>query len=310
MPRRALIAAALAAALVLGAKGHAAFPGSGRYAGASAGAYVGPLDAVNSGAPLTNVSGAWCLRKCYNGFTTGSTILELERSSDSTTLNLGALATGAMDTSGVAAFCGSANANGCYWLNWYDQSGNGCTLANQTPSQVLPLLALASTPHSQASGNFGASSTSAYMKATCGEPSQPFTIAAYQQLAWSSGYPTPFGWGVTSQPSASPGAYLFHDNAANLFTGYVGSSGVTYATASDGSFHAFMSTFNGSSSVNVVDGTSTASATQTGNITTATVILGALNNDAPQTNFSEYILWSADMSAKASALAANETGYY
>jgi hypothetical protein len=60
----------------------------------------------------------------------------------------------------------------------------------------------------------------------------------------------------------------------------------------------------------VVDGTSTASATQTGNITTATVILGALNNDAPQTNFSEYILWSADMSAKASALAANETGYY
>ncbi|MFN5628738.1 MAG: arabinofuranosidase catalytic domain-containing protein, partial [Bacteroidota bacterium] len=79
----------------------------------------------------TPASAAYSLRQLSSGYT-GSAI-QVRRSSDNTTQNIGFTASGDLDQAALLAFVGTGNG---FVSIWYDQSGNGRnaiqnTLANQ-----------------------------------------------------------------------------------------------------------------------------------------------------------------------------------
>jgi hypothetical protein len=86
-----------------------------------------PVDAVGGTAPVA-AYGTRKLRAAYTG-----NALNVTRASDSTTLAIGFIAGGALDTATLDAFCAGTT---CTVNAWYDQSGNGndatqTTVANQ-----------------------------------------------------------------------------------------------------------------------------------------------------------------------------------
>ena len=86
--------------------------------------YTGPCDALaaNGSACGSAYSTARAMLSAY----VGQPLFQLIRTSDSTTMNVSSFASGPnvgfADTSGVAAFCGSFNANGCNYNKIYDHN--------------------------------------------------------------------------------------------------------------------------------------------------------------------------------------------
>lgn len=79
--------------------------------------------------PITE-GGAWSLRKlrtAYTGFA-----IQVRRSSDNTTQNIGFTANGDLDTSALKTFVG---ANSGYVVIWYDQSGLGIDMTSVSAAQ-------------------------------------------------------------------------------------------------------------------------------------------------------------------------------
>ena len=78
------------------------------------GNYTGLLDTYSGGAA------AWSLRKLRGVY--GGAAINVRRSSDNATLDIGFTSLGDLDTSALLAFC---NGGSGYVTKWYDQSGNG-----------------------------------------------------------------------------------------------------------------------------------------------------------------------------------------
>ena len=93
--------------------------------GTVAGSWVAPLDALPSPAS------AFSVRRLLTSYT--GPLMQIRRSSDNTTQDIGTSFAGNLNTATLTTFCG---ANSCYVSKWYDQSGNArdavqATLGNQ-----------------------------------------------------------------------------------------------------------------------------------------------------------------------------------
>ncbi len=99
-------------------------------AGSGGGSVTGLLDTY------PNATAAYSLRKLRNAYS-GSAV-QLRRSSDSTTQNIGFDASGNFDTTAAASFCGAST---CYVATWYDQSGNTNNLTQTTASKQFQYIA-------------------------------------------------------------------------------------------------------------------------------------------------------------------------
>ena len=77
-----------------------------------------------------NAAAAYSLRKLRSAYT-GSAI-QVRRSSDNTTQDIGFTALGNLDTSALTSFCGSGNG---FVTTWYDQSGNARNALQSTATR-------------------------------------------------------------------------------------------------------------------------------------------------------------------------------
>ena len=88
-------------------------------------ATIMPLDAIS-----TTPRAAYSTRQLLNAYK--GPLLQVRRSSDNTTLDIGATTSGALDTASMLSFVGSGNG---FVTTWYDQSGNGYDLTQSTTSR-------------------------------------------------------------------------------------------------------------------------------------------------------------------------------
>lgn len=88
------------------------------------GGWTYPLNAIST-IPANTV--AYGLRRLYTGFNYAA--IQVRRSSDNTTQNIGWDAASNLDVASLMSFCGSSS---CYVTTWYDQSGNGMNLFQST----------------------------------------------------------------------------------------------------------------------------------------------------------------------------------
>lgn len=190
---------------------------------------VGPIDLLGSAA------GAYsCARRLSQTYL--GALCNVERTSDSTTIDLYPNANGDLDPNAFTLFCNGAT---CKVATWYDQSGNSNnatqgTVGNQ-PTLTLSLtalnhraalqfgdagaVALSVTQSASINGVFG---TGGYMTAvidSTGTPSQPDRIV--DKAAWTAQYiqtgQTTTEWirqasttvGTWTAPSLSTGAHLY-----------------------------------------------------------------------------------------------------
>lgn len=90
-----------------------------------------PTDLLLDNYPATVAYSLRRIRTAYTG-----NLIEIERTSDNTTLNVGYLASNALDTSAINTFCSGTT---CRVRTWYDQSGNGLN-AQQTTHASQPII--------------------------------------------------------------------------------------------------------------------------------------------------------------------------
>ena len=91
--------------------------------GVTGGAFVGPLDAYS-----TSLVGAWSVSRRLLATYTGP-LVRVRRSSDSTEQDIGATATGDLDTTALLAFCGAGNG---FVRTLYAQTGSGIDFGMST----------------------------------------------------------------------------------------------------------------------------------------------------------------------------------
>jgi hypothetical protein len=191
------------------------------------------------------------LRSVYAGFA-----LNVRRSSDNTTQDIGFNGTNDLDSAAVSTFCGASD---CFVAFWYDQSGNATTTI-ATANANQPRIYTAGSfdlLNSHVAVRFGLNST-ACLSFTV-SLSQPNTIAiASQHLTQVvNGHYTD---GVTSNPRQLIGV---SGSPATLYQLYAGTTAPTGGTL-DLLSHDIVGIFSGGSSSLIIDGVTKISGTNIG----------------------------------------------
>jgi hypothetical protein len=254
--------------------------GEGVFRAVPAASYVGPGDVV-SGAL------AWYGLRAYNSATRGNPLVNVCNSTGGVDVGCADLSSSATTGALVAATvsgitCPGAN---CTIKLWYDQSGNGITLTQNTIANRAALTA--SCLGSEACAVFTSASSQSYSSSGTVSSAQPYTMAgAYSE----TGVPEA---GIISVQSAEVG--LLASGTAGFGLLYdVNTGGASFAI-SDSVFHVVQGIWNGASSVANVDNTTT-----TGNSTTALsgkVYLGVIFSDYPNASVFELGIWGLGFSS-------------
>lgn len=256
--------------------------------GAAGGPFILNLLGVPAGA-------AFGVRK-LNGAYTGAA-LNVRRSSDNATLDIGFLPNGSLNAS---AFSGFISGGSGFVTKWYDQSGNGRDASQSTAASQpqLVLSAIGGRPALQFSGaqylltSSFASSTSAQTINAVAERSANFTTA--QWLLTSGGFKNSFGWTTSTNT-------LVLSGTSNV-----------NATASDNAFHSLTGVINGASSVIQVDGTQTG-VSVSGSASSGVISIGASNTGGGPLSgdVAEVFDWSSALSAaQIAAVHSSQSTYY
>ena len=192
---------------------------------------------------------AYSVRKLRAGYSGNA--MQVKRSSDSTTSNIGFTGTGDLDTTTLASFC---SATTCSVVTWYDQSGNG---RDQTQSTVATQPVVVSsgtivTANSKTSLSF---SGSQYFGSTSGFPgTTDFTMNAVSLSSGGAqiiiGSATTFTCALWYGASTSTGVWL--------------GSGVSSATVTAGAYNIATGTYVRSSTTAASYANGTAGTTGTG----------------------------------------------
>ena len=166
--------------------------------------------------------------------------IQVRRSSDNTTQDIGFTANGDLDTTALKSFVGSGNG---YVTIWYDQSGNGRNAIQATTSKQ-PAIVLNGTiqrANSQPAVVFnGVSQT---MASSTFAISQPFTRnSVFAPLSISGSYPNVF-----NSVGASPNTALYYSTTSQI-TSYAGLNGPSQSISASNNPNIFTETFNGSGS--------------------------------------------------------------
>jgi hypothetical protein len=254
----------------------------------------------------TGASAAYSLRKLRSAYTGNA--IRVRRSSDDTTLDVGFKADGTLDTTAMLSFVGAGNG---FVSIWYDQSGNGYNLIQETSTKQLQIVSSGSVlllngkPTLYSDGTGGKSLRSTF-GVTLSQPNTFFNIGSSNKPANSSTY---YLWdGITS---TQRNAIAVSQTNLRTFAGTV----LTYTYASSVSTqYLTFAKFNGaSSSVAVNAGTAT-----TGNAGTQSLTGISLNTsygpanepNIMQTNYQELILWNADKTTDRTGISNNINAYY
>lgn len=210
-----------------------------------------------------DATAAYSLRQLFNTFPGNA--VNIRRSSDNATLDIGF--TGAGDFN-VAAFSQFVGAGTGFITKWYDQSGNNADVS-QSNTSLQPRIALNITngkPVVSITNTSGLGLTSA------AQSSNQATIS-FSSVTSRTGATSSFGTYV-SYDGAFPG--MTYENSANggIATGNITSSLIS-ATASDNAFHAAQGIINGASSSITVDNGTPVTGTVTGNTGGTQIDIGA-----------------------------------
>jgi len=203
-----------------------------------ASAYTGPGDVVPGAT-------AWWGLRAYSSATSGSKAANICRASDSTCEDINTLSDGNFDTATAASFCASTT---CTIHTLYDQTGNGYDLTQSVVvfRPMLTLNCLGSLPCITFMSRDTGTSTSLGI---AGGPTQAQPITG-EFVANQAASPAE----LFDVLDSAGGNTQFGFRHANTIGAYAGNA-VQTLSASDGSWHASQSVFNGAASVLYVDAT-------------------------------------------------------
>jgi|GEM_PF-1596758 len=200
--------------------------------------YYNPVNNLNSILGIAIASSAYSVRLLSSNYS--GKAIQVRRSSDNTTQDIGFTANGDLDTTALKSFVGSGNG---YVTIWYDQSGNGRNAIQATTSKQ-PAIVLNGTiqrANSQPAVVFnGVSQT---MASSTFAISQPFTRnSVFAPLSISGSYPNVF-----NSVGASPNTALYYSTTSQI-TSYAGLNGPSQSISASNNPNIFTETFNGSGS--------------------------------------------------------------
>lgn len=256
-----------------------------------------PLDVITT--PGVTAVAAYGLRQMRARYV--GPAINVQRSSDSATMDIGFRGAGALDVQTLANFIGGGTGS---ILIWYDQSANGYNMTvGAAPAPPVNLTGVNGLPTSVFVGGTN------YLTNMTPVLTQPFTVST---VAKRTGNFSAYG-AMVGDGSSAQGFYF--NNAPNGASLYAGGSGATTGgpTCTDGIAHSMIALFNGISSTITVDaaggivGTSTAPGTSsfTG------LRLGYAGSGGLTGNLSEAAFWSGQVDAGSIiALAANQKAYW
>ena len=156
-------------------------------------------------------------------------LIRVQRSSDSTYLDVSYVSNGDLDTAALLAFAGSSNTT---VVTWYDQSGNGNHVYSQGSAPLIvsngTLLVQNSLPALQFNGTSNYLST-AYGQSTLASGSNPLTVSAIAQTTTLTGGPDYFSYGADGTNNARvlgsmPFGLTWPTYANDLYSTYVPST--------------------------------------------------------------------------------------
>uniref|UniRef100_UPI002604CD35 arabinofuranosidase catalytic domain-containing protein n=1 Tax=Hydrotalea sp. TaxID=2881279 RepID=UPI002604CD35 len=213
-----------------------------------------PVQAQNTldKAGLTNATPAtvaYSVRQLSSSY--AGKALQVRRSSDNTTQDIGFTANGDLDTSALKTFVGSGNG---YVTTWYDQSGNArnATQTNTSQQPALVLSGVVQRANTQPAVVFdGVSQT---MASSTFSLNQAFTRNSVTQFL-SNNTTLHYYNNVGGNPNT--GLMSFTNNKTSMYAGNTGGPTQTFTT---GSQYVLTEEFNGANSFLALNGTSSPTA--------------------------------------------------
>ncbi len=248
-------------------------------------------------APLNTLSAAaqavYSLRLLRTNYT--GKVLQVRRSSDNTTTNIGFTAGGYLDTPSLLNFVGAGNG---YVTIWYDQSGNGRNVTQGTATNQPLLVSGGSvnTVNGQPALNFNGSQFLSLANQSW-EQNTPYTYSILGQV-------TPFNTGGTYDAMVSfntAGWLMFNGSSSTLDLGNWGDDSY-YTVASDGALHIWTAIkFPSAGSSLYRDGSLVATNSAPANLISGsqTMFVGSAYNGSWSLtgNISELLMFASDLAA-------------
>lgn len=236
--------------------------------------------------------------------------VQVRRSSDNTTQNIGFTTNGDLDTASLKTFVGSGNG---FVTIWYDQSGNGRN-ATQSTTSLQPQIVNGGVIYRQY-GEPTLFFNASYLQTTSFTGySSAFSLAICAGVATDGGYQS-FGGRVANPYYPVPWDFynsgvLIGNGGSGSYIGYGLSTGLTAATG----FAQWVFTGNASTSVayenGTTDGSGTVNAYGDANIP---LVIGGRNDHGTQLNgwVSEYVTLNSVLSATdRGTVQSNQTNYF
>jgi len=248
------------------------------------------------------------LRSAYTG-----SAIQVRRSSDNTTQNIGFTAVGNLDTAALLSFVGTGATDNGFVTTWYDQSGNGKNAINTT-GIFQPLIVSAGallTLNSKSAIRFDGSNDS-LDKTSFGFPTTKISLVKVNNRIGSSQNYDSIGYTVTGG--------IINDNENGLI-GFIGRpSGASFFLGDSG----FASTNNQILQFNIYDGTALKASTNGNTFGTASVSsnpivygsqilnIGSGGNgvDYGNGNTQELVIWDVDQTSNKLGIETNVNTYY
>lgn len=265
--------------------------------------------ASNSGAGILDTMGvsasaAYSLRKLLAAYV-GSAV-NIRRSSDNATQDIGFDGSGNFDTASFSSFIGAGSG---FVTKWYDQSGNSRDAVQATTTKQ-PQLVLSDTPNSKPSLAFQLSTHRSLAFATNVTIAQPLSMAAYVKR---TGNFTTYQ-GIMTDGAAGSLQLAFNGVTGQAF-GFAGGTGIVVA-ASNSAYHRMWMTagaITGKVTLNV-DGTSgtTSGTTDTHGFSASNITIGVTDTVGEELdgNLAEVILFPSSIASTAGTLTSDWSTYY
>lgn len=250
-----------------------------------------PLDVVTT--PGVASVGAFGLRQMAARYV--GPAINVQRSSDSATMDIGFRGPGDLDIQTLATFIGGGSGT----VNiWYDQSGQGNNLTVAAAAPTVSLTGLNGKPTAVFT------TTTNLHHAATPTMSIPLTVSA---VAMRTGNFTAYN-GIVGDDSGNLYA-LYFNSAANGAVLFDGGSISTPVSCADSIAHSLVAVFNGGSSTITVDN-GAATTAGTGSASFVGLRLGVQNGGLAG-NISEAVFWNGLMDGPSiAALAANQKAYW
>jgi len=226
------------------------------------------------------------LRNAYAG-----KCMNVRRSSDSATQDIGFDGSGNFDVAGFNAFVGGGSG---FVAKWYDQSGNGNDVAQTTAAQQSQVVLSVQNGHPIV--RMAIASSSGMTSSSIVSVSQPFVGAAVSARRDS---PTTYMAIFSDQGGGGPGSAWFgFANVSGQMEAIAGNVHFNISGISETVFHSAAITYNSSLSIINVDGTEQTGALFAGGWASSPVYIGwdPPSGDHGDNDIGEVIVWPSSVS--------------